>query len=696
MEPVNFGISMKNIPIPAHKAYLLALLLSIEKFIHRVRWKTFHFLNPNSSNQKETYGFNSMKASPKLIELKALESGLYDIVKNVKFRPFSDDFQNKIKEHQDKIQNEDRIFVAADKTENFYLLEPREYKNLQEKNIQKEYRKSKDRLKNINLQDKNIAVKLNLHDRIHSISLRESFVTIKDHKQNFQNTGACRLLNPTKTEIGKISKQILEKVNSVVRDKSGLQQWKNTKSTLDWFINLQQKQSLNFIQFDIKDFYPSINEDLLLNAINFARQFIDISDEQQNIIFSCRRSILVHSGDTWEKVINKNFDVTQGSYDGAEVCELVGLFLLSQLVHLNVNVGLYRDDGLAVVKLTNRQSEQLKQQLHDIFDQFGLTILIEPNKKIVDFLDVTLDLKHCEYRPYIKPNNKPLYVHVKSNHPPSILKNIPSSIQKRLSVNSSNEQIFNNAIPIYQEALEESGYDFQLKYEPTINLNQPKRNRKRKIIYFNPPFSKEVATNIGQKFFKLLDECFPKDNKLNKILNRNTVKLSYSCTKNLQHTVSSHNAKIYKEKFPIDVQSDCKCGQNPCILTDGCDSKNIIYQATLTQDNGKVDTYVGLCSTPFWQRYANHKTSFSNQKHRNETTLSSFIWDLKEKNINFTLKWRVIDRGKPYNPVSGDCQLCLKEKFIIIFKPEISTLNSRNELGSNCRHKPHSLLMRVK
>ena len=94
--------------------------------------KTFHFLIPNSRNEKETNGFNTTKASPKIVELKAWESGLHEIVKNVKFRPFSDNFQDKLKEHELKIRNENRMFVAADKTENFYLLDPQDVKNLHE------------------------------------------------------------------------------------------------------------------------------------------------------------------------------------------------------------------------------------------------------------------------------------------------------------------------------------------------------------------------------------------------------------------------------------------------------------------------------------------------------------------------------------------------------------------------------------
>ena len=88
---------------------------------------------------------------------------------------------------------------------------------------------------------------------------------------------------------------------------------------------------------------------------------------------------------------------------------------------------------------------------------------IEANKKIVNFLDVTFDLSRGNYKPYMKPNNKLLYVHRLSNHPPALLKNIPGNINKRLTEISSNEQVFNEAIPPYQQALEKSGYDFKLK-----------------------------------------------------------------------------------------------------------------------------------------------------------------------------------------------------------------------------------------
>ena len=94
-----------------------------------------------------------------------------------------------------------------------------------------------------------------------------------------------------------------------------------------------------------------------------------------------------------------------GSFSGAENCDLVGLFLLSQLSNLNVKAGLYRDDGLAVSSLTKRQNEGVKKQICEIFRNNGLRITIETNLKVTDFLDVTLELDTGIYRPFLKKNN---------------------------------------------------------------------------------------------------------------------------------------------------------------------------------------------------------------------------------------------------------------------------------------------------
>ena len=86
-----------------------------------------------------------------------------------------------------------------------------------------------------------------------------------------------------------------------------------------------------FAVFDMENFYPSITEKLLTDSIIFAKKYIDITDRDIDIIMHSRKSLLFDSNFAWIKKNNSSFDVTMGSYDGAEVCELVGLFILNRL-----------------------------------------------------------------------------------------------------------------------------------------------------------------------------------------------------------------------------------------------------------------------------------------------------------------------------------------------------------------------------
>ena len=169
-----------------------------------------------------------------------------------------------------------------------------------------------------------------------------------------------------------------------------------------------------------------------------------------------------------------------------------------------------------VTSAAPRQVENIKKKICEIFSNYGLGTTAEANSKVVDFLDVELDLEHGTFRPYIKPNNTPLYVHKLSNHPPTVTKNIPEGVNKRLSSISSNEEIFKMAAPMYQEALTKSGYEYELKFDPqAAEPNKKNRSRKRNIIWFNPPFNLSVKTNIAAEFLKIIDKCFPKGHPLN-------------------------------------------------------------------------------------------------------------------------------------------------------------------------------------
>ena len=90
-----------------------------------------------------------------------------------------------------------------------------------------------------------------------------------------------------------------------------------------------------------------------------------------------------------------------------------------------------------------------------------------------------------------------------------------------------------------------------------------------------------------------------------------------------------------------------------------------------------------------------HTSSFRNRDEGHSTTLSSHIWNLEDTGKNYDLKWRIIDRGKKFNPSSRKCNLCLKEKYHIIFQPSGASLNKRSELFSTCRHRWQQLLENV-
>ena len=126
-----------------------------------------------------------------------------------------------------------------------------------------------------------------------------------------------------------------------------------------------------------------------------------------------------------------NFDITVRTYDGAEVCELIGIFMLSLLSkHINKNhIGLYRDGDLAILKNTSGpEAEKLKNKLQKLFEEKDLDIIVQCNLKITNYLDITLNLTMIHTVLTENPKKKPaIFISIR-NHPPSIIKEIPQSI----------------------------------------------------------------------------------------------------------------------------------------------------------------------------------------------------------------------------------------------------------------------------
>ena len=167
---------------------------------------------------------------------------------------------------------------------------------------------------------------------------------------------------------------------------------------------------------------------------------------------------------------------------------------------------------------------------------------------------------------------------------------------------------------------------------------------------------------------------------------------------NMHQIISRHNKKVMnKDNAAENTTNNCNCRmKDTCPLNGQCQTTGVIYQATVKrQDNDKDETYVGLTENTFKTRYNAHKHSFRNQNNKNATTLSQYIWKLKDNGISHSLKWRVLDRGKAFTPETKDCNLCLKEKQHILYMPKLASLNSRNELISTCRHKSKYLLRNI-
>ena len=514
-----------------------------------------------------------------------------------------------------------------------------------------------------------------------------------------------------------MSKQILEKVVERIREVSNLNHWKNTTSVLQWFTEIEGRHRKKFISWDICDFYASITEKLLGEALDWAAGFVMITPKQRDIIFHVRKTFLFHKGEAWVKNQNPDFDIAMGSYDSAEVTDLVGLYMLQQIENKNLGIGPggYRDDFAAYSDLTPKENNDVQRTLCELFDEHGLKISITANNaRHLDFLDVTLDMMTGNYKPYHKPNASLLYVHAQSNHPKSIKDNIPLSVNRRLNILSSSEEMFDQVKGEYQEALKKAGYTHVLKYEKVnlkgLNKKKRKRQRYKHMFYFHPPHEDTVATKVGKRLLEILDRTIPPDHELYALLNRHTVKVGYSCMDNLKKKIQNHNIKVQKaaigeedyngnDQAVIEEDWDpCNCQGGPqnCPLQGKCqlEGENVVYVCTVTrQDTFIQEKYCG--STQWFKtRWYQHNGNERHWKNRNKTSLAGYIWRLKTNDppVPYTLEWKVIDKGKTFNPITGVCRLCLKEKFHILNNPEASTLNSREEVFTPCQHKLKFLL----
>ena len=179
--------------------------------------------------------------------------------------------------------------------------------------------------------------------------------------------------------------------------------------------------------------------------------------------------------------------------------------------------------------------------------------------------------------PYREPNNETLYIDTNSNHPPTIIKHLPAAIGR----------------PLKQSGHDEESIYTKRRKPVTYTVQNSRKNRQRNIIWFNPPYSMNVQTNIGREFLNLVSKHFPKNHRYSKIFNKNNMKVSYSCTDNLQTIIKKNNRKILETSKTSSTENKCNCRKkNECPWKNNSLPSSVVYNANVTTD--KVKTKISL------------------------------------------------------------------------------------------------------
>ena len=194
-----------------------------------------------------------------------------------------------------------------------------------------------------------------------------------------------------------------------------------------------------------------------------------------------------------------------------------------------------------------------------------------------------------------------------------------------------------------------------------------------------------MKTNIAAKFLGMIKRHFSKSHPLYKIFNRNTLKVSYSTTRNIVKHIAKHNNKVLNKSKPEHETKECNCRiSDNCPLRGKCQEGPIVYEAEIKTDT-TLKKYIGSTGGPFKTRYNSHKHSINN-RNANSTTLSTYIWSLKDTGKEFDITWKIKAKTGVYSAGSKYCDLYLSEKTLIMLANLNESLNARTEILNKCRH----------
>ena len=161
-----------------------------------------------------------------------------------------------------------------------------------------------------------------------------------------------------------------------------------------------------------------------------------------------------------------------------------------------------------------------------------------------------------------------------------------------------------------------------------------------------------MKTNVGKIFMRLVDKHFPRHHKYYKLFN---IELSYSCMPHMNNVIQKHNSKIMKNPAPSTTKTCNCCRKTDCPMDGNCLSECLIYKASVSTTTNKC--YYGTCENTFKERYNNHTCSFRNKSREKNTELFNYIWELKEKDINYFINWNIVMKSQKYVCGSRKCEL---------------------------------------
>ena len=202
---------------------------------------------------------------------------------------------------------------------------------------------------------------------------------------------------------------------------------------------------------------------------------------------------------------------------------------------------------------------------------------------------------------------------------------------------------------------------------------------------------------IKVKYFHYTINCC---HRLHKIINRKTVKISYSCMPNMASHIASHNKKVIQEATAPEVinpRRTCDCQiPDDCPFDGNCLKPACVYQADIVPETAEAQLYIGSTEPVVKRRWSDHNTSFRYERYRTKSKLSDHIWKLKDEEEGYVIRWSILKISTPYRAGSKRCSLCLWEKLFILQGDRNKMLNKRDELMNKCRHRNKFLLRNYK